>query len=198
MSDDINNLRYYSKDKYEAAMGAFVIGLIMMFFALLSIVFITLEQFGLQQSITNIDFISLRYWGYWLFIPAFFLILGGFQQLYTNRRYRNAVKNAIMMRGNQGTFKLEHIALETGIRPNVVLRILADLRNQGMIRYRFNPESGEIVIGETIAYTPSESYVSPPTKLKEPLPTKNKDFCVYCGHNIVPGAIFCENCGSKI
>ncbi|MFW9996066.1 MAG: zinc ribbon domain-containing protein [Candidatus Odinarchaeota archaeon] len=190
MDDETSKLRYYSEEKYEAAIGAFVIGLIFAAIAIISLFMIAMD---LRDT-----FVNLQTWGYWMLIPAFFLILGGFQQIYTNMKYRNAVKNAIFTRGNQGTYKLEHIALETGIRPNFVLRILLDLRDKGVIRYRFNPESGEIVLGESITYARDESYISPPKKLQEPLPVKSKDYCLYCGHKLASDSIFCENCGSKI
>jgi hypothetical protein len=79
-----------------------------------------------------------------------------------------------------------------------VLRVLVDLRVNGLVKYKFNPQTGEIVLGETIQYSPAENYVAPPKKLQAPLPTTGKNFCVYCGHKIREGASFCENCGSSI
>ncbi|MFX0077018.1 MAG: hypothetical protein ACFE96_16345 [Candidatus Hermodarchaeota archaeon] len=183
--------RYYSKKKYEAAIETLGVGLVFLFVAILSLFFIAFPGW--------FDPISLKSWGFWLFIPAFFIILGGFSQYYTNMKFQKAIKVAILDRGNQGTHKLEDIALEVGIKPNDVLKVLIDLRNKGIISYRFNSESGEIVLGEKVSYVKSEEYVVPPKKLEEPLETKGKSYCVYCGHRLPKDlGNFCENCGSKI
>jgi len=146
----------------------------------------------------NINFIGLASWGYFLFIPAFFITIGGFTQIYTNIQFKKAVRVAILDRGNQGTHKLEDIALEVGIKPKDVLRVLVDLRQKGVISYRFNSETGEIVLGENVVYAPVDNYIAPPKNLAEPLSTEGKNYCVYCGQELREGALFCENCGSKI
>lgn len=190
MSDEKYKNRYYSKKKYEAAIETLGVGLVFLFVAVLSLFF---RWF-------NVDFIGLSYWGYWLFIPAFFIILGGFQQYYTNNKFQKSIKVAILDRGNQGTHKLEDISLEVGIKPKDVLQVLIDLRQKGIVSYRFNSDTGEIILGEKVAYVKSEEYVVPPKKLAEPLETKGKAFCVYCGHSLEreKEGNFCENCGSKI
>jgi len=188
MSDDRYKNRYYTKKKYEAAIETLGVGMVFLFVAILSLFFLAF----------NIDFIGLKSWGYWLFIPAFFIILGGFSQYYTNMKFQKAIRVAILDRGNQGTHKLEDIALEVGIKPKDVLQVLIDLRNKGIVSYRFNSDSGEIVLGEKVSYVKSEDYVVPPKKLEEPLETKGKAYCVYCGHQLPKVGNFCENCGSKI
>ncbi len=180
--------RYYSKKKYEAAIETLGCGFVFLFVAILSLFFLAF----------NVNFIGLSSWGYWLFIPAFFIILGGVQQYYTNNKFQKAVRVAILDRSNQGTHKLEDIALEVGIKPRDVLKVLIDLRQKGAISYRFNSETGEIMLGEKVAYVKSEEYVVPPKQLTEPLETKGKGYCVYCGHSLSTGGAFCENCGSKI
>ena len=180
--------RYYSKGKYEAAIGIFGTGLVFLFVAIGSLVLEYLE----------IDFIGLRYWGYWLFIPAFFIILGGFGQLYTNFNYKKSIMATIADRNYEGTHKLENIALEVGIKPSDVLRVLLVLRSDGKVRYKFNPETGEIVLGEKVQYEKAEEYVPPPKQIENPIEATGKNFCPYCGHHIITEANFCENCGSKI
>ena len=188
MSDDRYKNRYYTKKKYEAAIETLGVGLVFLFVAILTLFFIAF----------NIDFIGLKSWGYWLFIPAFFIILGGFSQYYTNLKFQKAIRVAILDRGNQGTHKLEDISLEVGIKPKDVLQVLVDLRQKGVVSYRFNSDTGEIILGEKVSYVKSEDYVVPPKKLEEPLETKGKAYCVYCGHNLPKEGNFCENCGSKI
>jgi len=185
---DTSYKREYQKQKYEAAIGTFATGIVFLFVAILSLVFIAL----------NIDFIGLSSWGYWLFIPAFFIFIGGFDQLYTNYKYKKAVKAAIAERNYQGTHKLENIALEVGIKPSDVLRVLLDLRQKGEIRYKFNPATGEIVLGEKVEYEPAEGFQAKPEKPVEEVRSGEKNYCPYCGHQLRPNANFCENCGSKI
>ena len=187
MDNDKYKHRYYSDKSYEAAAGTFGCGLTFLFVAILSLVFNALD----------VEFMELRTWGYWLFIPAFFIILGGFSQIYTNMQYKNAVKRAIAQR-RQGAYKLEDIALEVGIKPKDVLRVLLALRNNGKINYRFNADSGEIILGESISYSPSSEYQPPPKNLITPISSENKSYCVYCGHKLTPNSNFCENCGSKV
>jgi len=188
MSDERYKNRYYTKKKYEAAIETLGVGFVFLFVAILSLFFLAF----------NIDFIGLKSWGYWLFIPAFFIILGGFSQYYTNMKFQRSIKVAILDRGNQGTHKLEDIALEVGIKPKDVLQVLIDLRQKGIVSYRFNSDTGEIILGEKVSYVKSEEYVVPPKKLEEPLETKGKGYCVYCGHQLPKEGNFCENCGSKI
>jgi hypothetical protein len=188
MTEEKYKERYYQKEKYKATIGSFVTGFIFIFVGILALIFF---RFG-------IGFIGLRYWGYWLFIPAFFIILGSFQQVYTNNKYKKAVMRAIMARGNQGTYKLENIALEIGIKPKDLLRVLADLRQNRKIIYRFNADTGEIELGQTVTYKPSEEYVPPVKKLQAPLPSESKNFCVYCGQALDREAKFCPSCGSKL
>lgn len=188
--------RHYRKEKYESAIGAFGIGLVFLFVAILSLLFLALD----------INFIGLSGWGYWMFIPAFFIILGGFSQLYTNYKYKKDVRSALADRNYQGTHKLENLALEVGIKPSDLLQILIDLRQSGELRYKFNPESGEIVLGQQIQYQPSPEF-KPQKQVKEveeepAAPTRKvsskKNFCPYCGHQIREEAKFCENCGSEL
>ncbi|MFX1418018.1 MAG: zinc ribbon domain-containing protein, partial [Promethearchaeota archaeon] len=112
--------------------------------------------------------------------------------------YKQVVKNALAQRNFQGTYKLEHIALEIGMKPAVLLRVLLDLRTKGLIKYSFNSETGEIILGQPITYTPATEYIAPPKKIDEPLPTEGKNYCVYCGHRLESSGNFCPNCGSKL
>ncbi|MFW9864507.1 MAG: hypothetical protein ACFFEN_00280 [Candidatus Thorarchaeota archaeon] len=188
MSEDKYKNRYYYKESYEAAIGTFATGAVFLFVAILSLFFLAF----------NVQFIGLAHWGYWLFIPAFFIFIGGFQQLYRNAKYKQVVKNALAQRNFEGTHKLEHIALEIGMRPKDILRVLIDLRNKGIVQYSFNSETGEIILGKGITYSQAPEYIAPAKKLEAPLPSENKNYCVYCGHKIEAKGNFCPNCGSKL
>ena len=180
--------RYYSKEKYEAAIGTFAVAIVFLFIGILSIV---LDFIGYE-------FIGLEHWGKFMFIPAFFIFIGGFTQIYTNMKFKKAIRVALMERGYKGTHKLEDIALEVGIKPKDVLRVLIDLRNKREVSCRFNSDTGEIILGESAPYLQAENYVAPPKKLEAPLPTEGRNFCVYCGHKLRENARYCENCGSEL
>ncbi|MBY9003400.1 MAG: zinc-ribbon domain-containing protein [Candidatus Lokiarchaeota archaeon] len=180
--------RYYSKEKYEAPMETFGVG----------IVFIIVGVISLVLNTIHFDFIGLSYWGYWLFIPAFFIMIGGFTQINTNRKFQKAVRVALMDRDFQGNHKLEDIALEVGIKPKDVLRVLVDLRDKGFVKYKFNSNTGEIELGKGVEYKVSTDFIPPPKKIEAPLPAHDKNYCVYCGQQLSESAQFCENCGSKI
>ncbi|MFW9826028.1 MAG: zinc ribbon domain-containing protein [Candidatus Thorarchaeota archaeon] len=188
MTEDKYKHRYYYKESYEAAIGTFAVAIVFLFVAILSLFF----------RAFNLHFIGLADWGYWLFIPAFFIFIGGFEQLYRNYKYKNVVKNALAQRNFQGTYKLEHIALEIGMKPAVLLRVLLDLRNKGLVRYSFDADSGQIILGQTITYNPTSDYFEPPKNIGEPIPTEGKNYCVYCGHKLEISGSFCPNCGSKL
>jgi hypothetical protein len=75
--------------------------------------------------------------------------------------------------------------------------VLVDLRSKGILKYRFNSDTGEIILGEDASYTPEENY-QPPKKIDSALPTEGKNYCVYCGNKIREGSQYCAFCGSKL
>jgi hypothetical protein len=56
-----------------------------------------------------------------------------------------------MQRNFTGTYKLRHIALEIGMRPKDILRVLLNLRKKGVVKYSFNSETGQFILGKGIA-----------------------------------------------
>ncbi len=84
------------------------------------------------------------------------------------------------------------------MKPAVLLRVLLDLRNKGLIKYSFDADSGQIILGQTITYNPTSEYFQPPKNIEEPISTEGKNFCVYCGHKLETSGNFCPNCGSKL
>ncbi|MCK4381383.1 MAG: hypothetical protein KAW51_09625, partial [Candidatus Lokiarchaeota archaeon] len=79
-----------------------------------------------------------------------------------------------------------------------LLRVLLDLRNKEIIKYSFDAETGQIILGQPITYQPATEYIPPAKKLETPLPTEGKKYCVYCGHKMEAGGNFCPNCGSNL
>ncbi|TFG10355.1 hypothetical protein EU534_01105 [Candidatus Heimdallarchaeota archaeon] len=184
MSDN----RYYYKKNYTGNMSTFGTAIVFTIVGILALVF----------NAYNINFIGLRSWGYWLFIPAFFIYIGGFSALYWDKRMRDTVFGATLNR--KGKVTLENLAQETGIKPNNMLRILVDLRTRKGIQYSYDGESGAINFGEEVTYDKSAEFQSPlPKKQAEVIfPTGEASFCPYCGHKPPAGSKFCESCGSKL
>ncbi|MHA1803865.1 MAG: zinc-ribbon domain-containing protein [Promethearchaeota archaeon] len=184
----MRKVRYYEHEKYEPVVGTFATASVFTFVGIISLIFLRL----------NIDFLSLRHWGYWMLIPAFFIFIGGFRQLYTNNQYKKALLATLMDRNMEGTHELEKIAQEVGLEPKVVLQILMSLREKGLIKYRFNSESGEIILGESTRYRPVEERVSTRKAKSASITPMEKNYCIYCGQPLNQGARFCEYCGSEV
>ena len=100
----------------------------------------------------------------------------------------------------KGRIKLESFALETGIKPKNILRILLDLRARRGLQYSYDGDTGEIIFGEDVKYEKAEEFVSPmPKKQAEVIfPGGEVNFCPYCGHKPPAGSSFCQSCGSKL
>jgi DNA-directed RNA polymerase subunit RPC12/RpoP len=179
--------RYYRKEKYEAAISTFAVATVFTFVGILALVF----------NAINIDFIGIRFWGYFMFIPAFFIYIGAFEQLYTNYKYKKAVKAAVNARGS-GKYKLEDIALEVGIKPKDLLRVLIDLRENGDIVYRFDSDTGNIQLGESVEYKQATQYNEGGNEQLQQISSQEKNYCVYCGHKLEGKVSYCPNCGSKL
>jgi hypothetical protein len=184
MTDD----RQYTKKQYTGNWSAFGTGAV---FALVGII-------GLVLRFTGTDFIGLSGWGIYMFIPAFFILLGGISGLYTDRRLKRAMLVTAQSKGNS-SIKLEALSIETNIRANDILRILLDLRNEGMIKYRYDATSGEIVFGESVSYQKAPEFTGPmTTREASTQETSSTSYCPYCGHKPPAGSQFCESCGSKL
>ncbi len=180
--------RYYTKKQYTGSWSAFGTAAVFAFVGILGIIFLY----------TPADFIGLSAWGYYMFIPAFFILIGGISGVYTDRRLKRTMLTTAQAKGNS-SIKLEVLSTETNIRANDILRILLDLRNVGQIKYRYDTTSGEIVFGESISYQQAPEFAGPMTKRQattQVIPETN--YCPYCGHKPPAGAQFCENCGSKM
>ncbi|MHA1688093.1 MAG: zinc-ribbon domain-containing protein [Promethearchaeota archaeon] len=184
----MGKVRYYEHEKYEPVIGTFATASVFTFVGIISLIFMRL----------NVNFLSLRYWGYWMLIPAFFIYIGGFRQLYTNKKYKKALLATLMDRNMEGTHKLEEIAQEVGLKPKDALQIFMNLREKGLVKYRFNSKSGEIILGESTQYRPVEEYISARGAKSPSITSMEKKCCIYCGQPLKQGARFCEYCGSEV
>nr|MDO8044014.1 zinc-ribbon domain-containing protein [Candidatus Baldrarchaeota archaeon] len=77
--------------------------------------------------------------------------------------------------------KLDQLAKELDMRPDELRAAIVDLRAEGKIDVRFDPETGEVIVGESFE------------KVKG-----GKRFCQYCGEPVPETARFCPSCGSYI
>ncbi|MHA1954955.1 MAG: zinc ribbon domain-containing protein [Candidatus Heimdallarchaeaceae archaeon] len=180
--------RQYTKKQYTGNWSAFGTGAV---FALVGII-------GIILRVTGTDFIGLASWGYYMFIPAFFIILGGISGLLTDRRLKRAMLVTAQSKGNS-SIKLEALSAETNIQANDILRILLDLRNEGLIKYKYESTSGEIVFGESVSYQQSPEFTGAMTTRQAATQEEvSTNYCPYCGHKPPAGAQFCESCGSKL
>lgn len=185
--------RYYYKKSYKGNYSAFSTALFFTIVGILSLIFDKLD----------IDFLGLRHWGYWLFIPAFFSFSGTFSSLINDSRMRKVVLTYISIHSNN-RIGVESMSKQLGIRTNDLLRILFDLRLRGKIQYKYDAQSGEILIGETVEYQKSESFEAIPTKNRAEKivasmdTTKIEYYCPFCGHKNPEDSQFCINCGSKL
>jgi len=180
--------RYYHKKNYTGNLSTIGTAIVFALVGVLSLIF----------RAYNIYFIGLWSWGYWLFIPAFFIFIGGISGIYWDRRMRNSLYAATVNR--KGKVNVNSLAQEVGIKPNNMLRVLVDLRTQKGIQYSYDNTTGDIVFGEDVSYDQSSQFTEPMSKKQAAVvfPTAEATFCPYCGHKPPAGSQFCENCGSKL
>jgi len=77
--------------------------------------------------------------------------------------------------------KLDQLAKELDMKPEDLRAAIVDLRAEGKINVRFDPETGEIIVGEGLEEVKA-----------------SKKFCQYCGEPVPETARFCPSCGSYI
>ncbi len=183
--------RHYSNRDYEGNVAStLTTGFVFLCFGLISLV---LKNFG-------VDAWGFSYWGFWLLVPAFFILLGGVSQFTTEKRVRADVLLVVRQRG-PGRYTLDEIAADAGVKRRHLLRVLGDLRAANQCTYRYDAQSGEIVMGEAVAYEPSPEY-QPLPKRADTVETvavqREKQYCVFCGQKIEPATRYCPNCGSQL
>ncbi len=187
--------RYYYKKNYKGDYSLFGSALLFTLIGILSIIF----------KKTNIHFIGLYDWGVWFFLLAFFTFIRAVSSYFNDIRMRNALLGYINMI-NSNKIKVEDLSARTGIKESNILRILMHLRMKGQIKYKFDPQTGEILVGEQVTYEKSPNFISPPSErqaieLISQNDHSNKQFgyyCPYCGQKNSENDQFCINCGAKL
>jgi len=164
-------------------------------------VFLGVGIVSLVFSSLRIDFLSLNTWGYLLFIPAFFMLIGAVSNKSTDKRVRRDVLVVVQAR-KVGKFSLDEIAADAGVKRSHLLRVLMDLRAEGLVSYKYDSQTGEIILGEGMQYQQAPGFE--PAKKGEPIApqtAEERKYCIFCGQ-ILDSANshvkFCPNCGSQL
>jgi hypothetical protein len=182
--------RNYEKREYEGTNTSLGCGLVFLGVGIVSLVFSSL----------SITFMGLNTWGYWLFIPAFFMLVGAVSNKSTDNRVRRDVLAVVQSR-KSGRFTLDEIAADAGVKRSHLLRVLMDLRGEGLVSYKYDSQTGEIILGETIQYQQAPGF-EPVKKGHEAvvIAASEHKYCIFCGQllDANPQVKFCPNCGSQL
>lgn len=168
--------RYEGRSQYLGAFG-------------LAAVFITMGILGIIFYIFHIDFISLRSWGYYMFIPAFFIIIGGISTYSRVKRLKREVL-ATLENYKNSRVNADDLAKELIMERPSLMRLLIDLRTDGTTKFRVDAKTGEILFGEV--FTP------PPIEKEATTEPAGIIYCPQCGYRISADSVFCPNCGSSV
>jgi len=169
--------RYEGRNQY---LGAFGLGAVFITVGIISIIF----------AIFKIEFLGLRTWGFYLFIPAFFIIIGGISTFAKVKRLKREVLATLESYKNSRV-NADDLAKELMMERPSFMRLLIDLRTDGSTKFRVDAKTGEIIFGEVF---------TPPAIEKE-VATKEATgivFCPQCGYRISADSVFCPNCGSSV
>ncbi|MBN2151376.1 MAG: hypothetical protein JW839_08025 [Candidatus Lokiarchaeota archaeon] len=182
--------RHYEKRDYEGTNSSLGCGLAFLGVGILSLVLSSL----------SIDFLSLNTWGHWLLVPAFFMIIGAINNKSTDKRVRRDVLAVVQAR-KAGRFLLDEIAADAGVKRSHLLRVLMDLRGEGLVSYKYDSQTGEIILGEEVQYQQAPGF-EPARKGEAPVPQAGSErkYCIFCGQMLDanPQVKFCPNCGSQL
>ncbi|MHA1231623.1 MAG: zinc ribbon domain-containing protein [Candidatus Helarchaeota archaeon] len=174
------NRRYEGSEEFWGTAGVAIVFTIVGF---ISVAFILLK----------IDFIGLRFWGFWMFIPAFFLWISTISTYISNKRLKKTVEGAVSVyKEKGGRVSLSDLCAETMISQKDILKVLMDLRTEGRIKYIYDRNNGDILFGDS--YKEEELKTEKEIK-KEPEP--EIAYCPYCGTKVLKSDKFCYKCGSS-
>jgi len=176
---------YCMQREYAGHRGGFGVAAVFLFIGLISLV---MRNAGIQ-------FFGLYAWGYWLFVPAFFIMIGSISQVSMDRRIRQDVASLIRQGGSR-VYTIDEIAIEAGVRRHCVPRVLMDLRDLGLIAYTQDARTGEIAMGGQAVYQQAANFQPVVAQVIQ----KRYHFCMNCGQKLeeASGKKYCPNCGSLV
>jgi len=152
--------------------------------------FIAVGIISIILAIFRIDFIGLRWWGYVLFIPAFFLLVGGISKYIRVDRLRKEVL-ATLENYRESQVNVETVTKELMMERPSLMRLLIDLRTDGYIKFHFDAKSGELIFGQAFTLSPIDTKVTP-------ISTTDTIYCPQCGFRMPADSVFCPSCGSSL
>lgn len=169
--------RYTGRSEY---LGAFGLAGVFTFVGIVSIIF----------NLIALDFIGIRSWGYWMFIPAFFIWIGGISAYLKQKRLRAEVLS-ILDNYPPGPISIDTLTQEAMMERPSLMQLFLDLRVDRLIKFRIDSKSGDLILGE--------SYI-PPRRESAAVPSVPSEhmYCPHCGKEIARDSIFCANCGSSV
>ncbi|WEU40890.1 MAG: PCI domain-containing protein [Candidatus Odinarchaeum yellowstonii] len=123
----------YSKKPYITTLGSAVI---FTFIGVLSLVF----------NLLGIMFLGLAWWGFWMFIPAFFLYISAAESYIKNKRAEEYVVRII--KAYDGDIYLDKLASELNLAYSDVKAIVVDAISKGKIKARIEASTSKLILLE--------------------------------------------------
>jgi hypothetical protein len=173
----VRERRYEGRSQYLGAFG-------------LGGAFIAVGIISILLNIFHVEFIGLQSWGYFMFIPAFFIIIGGIATYIRVERLKKEVLAALEnYRDTQ--VNVDDLVKELMMERPSLMRLLIDLRTDSYIKFRVDAKTGELIFGQAFVPSPIDTKVTP-------IVATDTIFCPQCGFRISADSVFCPNCGSSI
>ncbi|MFX1293233.1 MAG: zinc-ribbon domain-containing protein [Promethearchaeota archaeon] len=178
MSEQLIQKRIYAGS--SDYLGAFGVASVFSFVGFLGLIFL----------LTDINFIGLKWWGYYLFIPAFFIWIGGIASYIRQSRLKREALAALDSY-QDSTVNIETLMQDLMIDRPGLLRLLIDLRTDRQIKFKVDSKTGDIILGETF---------TPPTLITDVAEESTAEtiYCPQCGIQMTANSLFCPNCGVSI
>ncbi|MEM2109659.1 MAG: PCI domain-containing protein, partial [Candidatus Odinarchaeota archaeon] len=130
----------YNKKPYITTLGVAIVFTII---GVLSIVF------GLLQIL----FLGLAWWGFWLFIPAFFLYIAAAESYFKSRRAFEQIVNSIKA---YDSVSLDKLSAELNMEYSDVKAIVIEAIGKGEIKGRIEASTGRLILEDKPGNTTSK------------------------------------------